>query len=71
MEITSKDKNKIKSALAVNIGLAVKKMTTFVVKKESDYPRKKYIWGGACVPRISVLDSPMASLPHLVRIGEI
>ena len=59
---------KKKISFAVKIGLAVKKnCDNLVVKKESDFPKKK-IWGGACVPRISVLDSLMA-LP--VRIGEI
>ena len=59
MEMASKDKKKKKISFAVKIGLAVKKNCDDLVVK---------IWGGACVPRISVLDSLMA-LP--VRIGEI
>ena len=62
---------KKKISFAVKIGFAVKKnYDDLVVKKESDFPRKK-IWGGACVPRISVLDSLMALPLRLVRIGEI
>ena len=34
-------------------------MTTFCRKKSVGLSEKKKIWGGACVPRISVLDSLM------------
>ena len=42
MEMASKDKNKKIFSFAVKIGLAVKKnCDDLVVKKESDFPKKK------------------------------
>ena len=70
MEMASKDKKKKNQLCCKNRPCRKKNCDDLVVKKESDFPKKK-IWGGACVPRISVLDSLMALLLRLVRIGEI